>query len=166
MTKRKSNRVVCEIKHIESECSAGFDIPAVKAICAKCNHSTESFGNQINSIKRCLVMLRDECPNQEGNFYAMENEEEYEQAEKVHAEKKEIEQAHVNKLENINQSISNMDEAMEDSPFKADRHMGEQCGMCQKQYSEELLMIYPDLSLCKGCASVVISRLQKFLNPE
>ena len=45
------------------------DVPGVTATCQRCGHSTESFGTGERSVRRCLAMLRNECPNGEHNFY-------------------------------------------------------------------------------------------------
>jgi hypothetical protein len=44
-------------------------IPGVCATCTRCGHETESFGTSERSVNRCLVLMREECPNQEKNFY-------------------------------------------------------------------------------------------------
>ena len=33
------------------------------------DHSTESYGTGDKSVKRCLALMRDECPMGENNFY-------------------------------------------------------------------------------------------------
>ena len=48
-------------------------IEGVVAICTRCDHQTESFGTSDASIKRCLVLLREECPQGEQNFYVEES---------------------------------------------------------------------------------------------
>ena len=47
----------------------GHDIDGVEATCCRCGHTTESFGNGENARRRCLALLREECPNCENNFY-------------------------------------------------------------------------------------------------
>ena len=61
-------RVVCDIDHIELEGNHG-SVPSVSATCSRCGHTTESFGQSESSVKRCLVLLREECPKDEKNFY-------------------------------------------------------------------------------------------------
>lgn len=61
-------RVTCTIDEIELEGDYG-EIPSVKATCSRCQHETESYGTSDSSIKRCLVLMREECPNKEFNFY-------------------------------------------------------------------------------------------------
>jgi DNA-directed RNA polymerase subunit RPC12/RpoP len=39
------------------------------AECMRCGHKTESFGQKEGSERRCLVLLKSECPKGESNFY-------------------------------------------------------------------------------------------------
>jgi hypothetical protein len=48
--------------------------PQLTAECLRCGHETTSFGVRDASKKRCLALLRDECPNQEENFYVDEDD--------------------------------------------------------------------------------------------
>lgn len=65
-------KIYCEIQEETLENDDGFEVEGVRAICSKCGHETESFGTEENSIKRCLVLLREECPEKENNFYVQE----------------------------------------------------------------------------------------------
>jgi hypothetical protein len=49
-------------------------VEGVVARCTRCDHETESFGTSDASIRRCLVMLREECPMGERNFYVDQDE--------------------------------------------------------------------------------------------
>jgi hypothetical protein len=60
-------KVECEISYIELTGDYGNSIPSVCATCSKCGMVTENFGTGEASIKRCLVLLREECD--ENNFY-------------------------------------------------------------------------------------------------
>lgn len=62
-------KVECEVFDIEIDGK-----PAVEANCLRCNHITRSFGTEEASVKRCLAMMRDECPNGESNFYTQDDE--------------------------------------------------------------------------------------------
>lgn len=66
-------RVTCTIEEIELDGDYGT-IPSVSATCSRCQHSTESFGTEEASITRCLVLLREECPNNEHNFYVADED--------------------------------------------------------------------------------------------
>lgn len=67
-------RVQCEIEHIELE-GDHAPIDSVRATCSRCGWETESYGTSDASIKRCLVLMREECPNDESNFYMADEEE-------------------------------------------------------------------------------------------
>lgn len=68
------NRVECEIELIELMSSKGNPVESVRAICTECGHETESFGTGPASIKRCLALMNEECPQGENNFYVEEGE--------------------------------------------------------------------------------------------
>jgi len=44
-------------------------VEGITATCSKCGHEVEVFGTSEASIKRAAVMLCEECPNGENNFY-------------------------------------------------------------------------------------------------
>lgn len=48
--------------------------PETTAECTRCNHETESYGIESVSIRRCLVLMREECPRGENNFYVEAHE--------------------------------------------------------------------------------------------
>lgn len=62
-------RVECEVVEVDLENDDGHDVEGVKAVCSRCDHETESFGTGDGSRRRCLVLMREECPNGERNFY-------------------------------------------------------------------------------------------------
>ena len=66
-------RVTCRIEEVELENDDGVEVPSVCATCSRCDHETESFGTSDRSIRRCLVLMRDECPMGEDNYYASED---------------------------------------------------------------------------------------------
>lgn len=43
--------------------------PGVRAECLRCSHVTESAGTGEASRRRCLALMREECPGDEENFY-------------------------------------------------------------------------------------------------
>lgn len=65
-------KVDCEVEETELEGENGRDIAGVCVTCSRCGHETESYGTGLASIRRCLVLLREECPNGESNFYEAE----------------------------------------------------------------------------------------------
>lgn len=70
-----ADKVTCKIEEESRENSKGREVRGVCATCSNCNHQTFSFGTGENSRKRCLALLREECPHAEENFYVDEDEE-------------------------------------------------------------------------------------------
>lgn len=68
-------KVECEIEEVELEGDHANSVPGVRATCSRCDHETDSFGTSDRSIKRCLILMREECPNGESNFYASDTDE-------------------------------------------------------------------------------------------
>lgn len=64
------SRVECDVEEVEIENDDGRPVPGVRATCSRCGHETESFGTGPDSVTRCLVLLREGCPEGEHNFYA------------------------------------------------------------------------------------------------
>jgi hypothetical protein len=62
-------RVEVSIEEVVLENDEGREQEGVCATCSRCDHQTESFGTGPRSRRRCLALLRDECPNGEENFY-------------------------------------------------------------------------------------------------
>lgn len=60
--------VRCSVDEIELEGDYG-PVDSVQATCRRCRHTTESYGTSSASVKRCLALLREECPRGEKNFY-------------------------------------------------------------------------------------------------
>lgn len=60
-------RVECAVEEITDQGQ-----PAIQATCSPCEHVTTSFGTTDRSVKRCLVLMRAECPEGEENFYVDE----------------------------------------------------------------------------------------------
>lgn len=49
-------------------------VDGVVATCSECQHQTESFGTGDKSRKRCLALMREECPSSSNNFYVDSDE--------------------------------------------------------------------------------------------
>ena len=62
-------RVECEIEETTIENESGIEVDGVRATCSRCGNETESFGTSSASVRRCLVLMREECPLGENNFY-------------------------------------------------------------------------------------------------
>ena len=66
-------RVTASIENITLEGDYANEIDSVEATCSRCGHTTQSYGQHEDSIRRCLVLLRDECPLGESNYYVEES---------------------------------------------------------------------------------------------
>lgn len=65
--------VQCEIEYCDDLVDGeGRYRNGVRAICTKCGNITESFGQSEKSIRRCLAIMCEECPNDEENWYEEE----------------------------------------------------------------------------------------------
>lgn len=65
--------VTCELTEVELQGDYG-DVPSIVAVCSRCGNETESFGTGEASVRRCLVLMREECPRRERNFYVSEED--------------------------------------------------------------------------------------------
>lgn len=55
---------------LEGELDGDYgSVPGLIITCSRCRHSVEVFGTEESSLKRGAVMMRDECPFDEANFY-------------------------------------------------------------------------------------------------
>lgn len=61
-------RVECEVRHVDLEGDFAL-VDGVCVSCLRCRHEVEVFGGSEASIRRGLVMLREQCPRGEENFY-------------------------------------------------------------------------------------------------
>jgi hypothetical protein len=62
-------KIRAEIKNVTLTNDSEFEVDGVTATCSLCNYITESYGTGYASRKRCLVLLRAECPRRETHFY-------------------------------------------------------------------------------------------------
>ena len=60
-------KVVCDIAETTLTNDEGHDVESVEAACRECGHVTESFGTDDSSIRRCLALMREECPRGQWN---------------------------------------------------------------------------------------------------
>lgn len=66
------NGVYCSVDYVTLENDDGRNVDGVEVTCSRCGHVTESYGDGDDSIKRCLALMREECPNNETNWYMEE----------------------------------------------------------------------------------------------
>jgi hypothetical protein len=71
--RERNHSIKCEVELCELENDRGRNVPGVEVTCPKCGHTTRSFGTGEKSIKRCLVLMREECPLEEKNWYVIED---------------------------------------------------------------------------------------------
>lgn len=67
-------KVPVEIDEVELTTDTDKVIDGIRAECQRCGHSTESYGTSEASVKRCLALMREECPEGENNFYVEDEE--------------------------------------------------------------------------------------------
>jgi hypothetical protein len=65
-------KIDCNCEQCELENEHGAMVPGVEVICSKCGYITQSFGTGQRSVKRCLALLREQCPMGEKNYYVAE----------------------------------------------------------------------------------------------
>lgn len=61
--------VNCTVEEAFVQDNYGNEVPGVIATCGDCQHQTESFGTGEGSVRRCLALMREECPQDKRNFY-------------------------------------------------------------------------------------------------
>lgn len=71
-------RKYCDIEYVTLEDDYGREVPGVRAECVECGATTESFGQEAPSVRRCLALMRDECecPDGEDAFFTCDELEE------------------------------------------------------------------------------------------
>ena len=65
-------RIVANVSFEEIENDEGRYIDGCRVTCSKCSYSVEVFGDGDASQRRGAVMLHEECPLKENNFYALQ----------------------------------------------------------------------------------------------
>ncbi len=64
-----SRAVTCSVDYVELDGDSGNPVDSVEVTCSRCGHITQSFGDGSASIRRCLAMMKEECPRGESNWY-------------------------------------------------------------------------------------------------
>lgn len=62
-------RVLVTVDRTTLQNDRGYDIEGIVVTCDRCDHVVEVFGTGEPSIRRGCAMLREECPEDEENFY-------------------------------------------------------------------------------------------------
>ena len=68
-------RVKCESDEVELEGDYG-PVAGLCVRCGRCDHEVEVYGTSGRSLRRALIMLREECPFGESNFYVADGSDE------------------------------------------------------------------------------------------
>jgi hypothetical protein len=71
----KSQVVRCDPLYDQAENEHGRLVPCVYVECPLCGHCTMSYGTSERSIKRCLALLREQCPEAANYFYTVDDDE-------------------------------------------------------------------------------------------
>ena len=66
-------RVDVEVEETSLENENGRLIDSVVAVCTRCHHEVESYGTSERSVRRCLALMREQCPDGEQNYYQAED---------------------------------------------------------------------------------------------
>lgn len=66
-------QVECEVEYDLIEDDNGRKGEGVRLTCGDCDHETESFGQTDRSIRRCLALMRETCPEGEENYYVADD---------------------------------------------------------------------------------------------
>ncbi len=66
------SRVECEVDFIELEGSNG-PVDGVVVTCGRCGHEVQSFGTTGASVRRCMALLGNACPEGEDNYYVADD---------------------------------------------------------------------------------------------
>ena len=66
--------VKCVVDYTYQENESGNEQECVVVECGKCEHSERSWGHGDKSVRRCLVLMGQNCPDGDGNFYAIDED--------------------------------------------------------------------------------------------
>lgn len=67
-------KVECEVEFTQAENDRGQMQDCTKVTCGNCGHITQSWGTKQGSVTRCLMLLKEECPEGANNFYVGDND--------------------------------------------------------------------------------------------
>ena len=70
----RMTRIPCDVEEVDLEGDYRDDVPGVCVTCSRCQHVTESYGTGGASIRRCLALMREECPRGQRNFYVADGQ--------------------------------------------------------------------------------------------
>lgn len=65
---RSARITQCSVEEAELDGDFGT-VAGVQVTCLQCGHVTESFGRSDASTRRCLALMREECPRGNASYY-------------------------------------------------------------------------------------------------
>lgn len=65
-------KVVCDVDYGRTENENGVEVDCVTCTCTECGHETMSYGSGSASVRRCLALMKEECPEGRSNYYVTE----------------------------------------------------------------------------------------------
>lgn len=68
-------KVEVEFEEAELTAESGKPVAGLCATCSECGEQVEVFGTGTPSKRRACVMLKEACPEEAGNFYTFDDEE-------------------------------------------------------------------------------------------
>ena len=68
------DRVTFDVTEDTFENGDGREVDGLCVKCNRCDHTVEVFGTSDKSVRRGAVMLREQCPGKEENFYVPDRE--------------------------------------------------------------------------------------------
>lgn len=63
------SKIDCEVDYTTDCNDDGREVDCVAVTCSNCGHVTSSWGHGDSSVKRCMALMNEECPESENNFY-------------------------------------------------------------------------------------------------
>lgn len=66
------SKVNCQVEYTTDYNDNRREIDCVIVTCSKCGYQTTSWGHGVDSVKRCMAIMNEECPECENSFYVEE----------------------------------------------------------------------------------------------
>ena len=66
------SKVDCEVEYTTDMNDDNREVDCVVVTCSACGHEESSWGHGSASVKRCLALMSEQCPQGEKNFYVEE----------------------------------------------------------------------------------------------
>ncbi len=68
------NTVKCAVDYTYQENESGNEQECVVVECSECERTEQSWGHGDKSVRRCLVLMGENCPEGGDNFYILERD--------------------------------------------------------------------------------------------